>query len=789
MPEPIRKLTAIMFTDIAGFTAMTAVNTDKTVDLLNTQRELLRPIVEAHDGTWLREMGDGLLLLFPTASSAVRAAIAIQEATGPVEGLDLRIGIHMGEVREEAGDIYGDAVNLAARIEPFAASGGVALSDRVQQEIAGFPEFSTKYLGQPKLKGSRHDIKIYCLTSHGLPATDLSEVEAKLEKPAPAPARMRWPVIVGIISIFVLISAFVVMDLLDEFDDGPRLPEIGRTIQITRDARLEVDPALSPDGKMIAYAAGSIGRMDIHVRQISGGRPINLTLDVPGDHRWPRWSPDGTRIGFQSDKDDRISLHVVPALGGLPRRLVSLPSDRSIYALAWSPDGKRIAYIQGSILGDAEIHIKALREETPVKITSVKDVNPFALSWSPDGTRIAFSSGMQYVIGTTIGNISPAALWVVSVSDGETKVVIKDGSLNFCPVWTPDGKHLLFLSNRDGSRDIYRLRIDEFGTASGPPARLTTGLNAHTISLSSDGRRLAYSMLSQVLNIWTLPVPARGVLSSTQAKPVTKGNQIIESLGVSADGQWLAFDSNLNGHSNIYRLPMGGEEPEQLTTSLEGDFMPAWSSNGRHITFHSWRTGNRDIFVMSANGENIRQITNHPAHENYPDWSPDGTRLTFTSFREGTYNIYTISSTRGEPAGEIPRLLTDGGGAWARWSPDGRLIAFVRGGVAIGDPEETTLWVVPSEGGNARNIVRDTGLTNMFPVWASDSRSIYYRGEAPDGSAGIWRVPISGENPKPVIRFDDPDRRSLRGEFTSDGKNFYFTLTENESDIWIMELN
>jgi class 3 adenylate cyclase/tetratricopeptide (TPR) repeat protein/TolB-like protein len=180
-----RKLAAIVFTDIVGFTKLSAENEPAALSLLDKQRELLQPIVQSHNGEWLKEIGDGLLLSFGSNSDAVNCAIAIQTAVKDVENLILRIGIHQGEVVFQGGDIIGDDVNIASRIEPFSAPGGVAVSGRVNAALERDPEFETVYLGKPALKGVSQEVKVYCIVSHDLPQTDLSQVTAKLEKKTP----------------------------------------------------------------------------------------------------------------------------------------------------------------------------------------------------------------------------------------------------------------------------------------------------------------------------------------------------------------------------------------------------------------------------------------------------------------------------------------------------------------------------------------------------------------------------------------------------------------------------
>jgi tetratricopeptide (TPR) repeat protein/class 3 adenylate cyclase len=181
MHEQTRKLATIVFTDIVGFTKLTAEDQQKASDLLDLQRTELKPLVESYGGKWVKEMGDGLILTFDTITSAVQCCLKIQRETKGIENLSLRIGIHLGEILEKENDIIGDDVNITARIEPFSAPGGIAISNKVHDAIVRESEFNTKYLGKPKLKGVGQKVEVYCITSHGLPETILSDVSAKLE--------------------------------------------------------------------------------------------------------------------------------------------------------------------------------------------------------------------------------------------------------------------------------------------------------------------------------------------------------------------------------------------------------------------------------------------------------------------------------------------------------------------------------------------------------------------------------------------------------------------------------
>ena len=147
-----RKLAAIMFTDIAGYTALSAKDSTKSSELLTTQRDTLKPIVEKHGGSWMKEIGDGLLLTFDSATSAVECSIAIQDATKDIENLNLRIGIHEGEVIKQDDDVIGDDVNVASRIEPFSAVGGVAISHKFSRLSQVIKNLKQSILGSLSLR-------------------------------------------------------------------------------------------------------------------------------------------------------------------------------------------------------------------------------------------------------------------------------------------------------------------------------------------------------------------------------------------------------------------------------------------------------------------------------------------------------------------------------------------------------------------------------------------------------------------------------------------------------------
>ena len=170
MSNQERKLAAIVYTDIAGFSELSAADESRALELVNLQREIVEPIVKNYNGNLHKEIGDGFLLTFPTVTAAVEFGIDFQRAVKKVDGLNIRIGIHEGEITAQNNDVFGDDVNIGARIEPHSPIGGIAISEKVKLEIGSLPEYQTEYIGEPELKGISQPIKIYCISSHGLPS-------------------------------------------------------------------------------------------------------------------------------------------------------------------------------------------------------------------------------------------------------------------------------------------------------------------------------------------------------------------------------------------------------------------------------------------------------------------------------------------------------------------------------------------------------------------------------------------------------------------------------------------
>jgi eukaryotic-like serine/threonine-protein kinase len=593
---------------------------------------------------------------------------------------------------------------------------------------------------------------------------------------AAPPSTMTWRrsnVLLGVAAVIaVAVLAFGAWRLL-----RPRPPSfaLGRSEQLTADPGIEIQPSLSPDGKIVAYAAGNATRMRIFIRPVGGGRTLPLTDDSTAIEAQPRWSPDGNSVLFLA----RGGVSVASALGGASRPLVPASATSAVSTATWSPDGREIAFVRGESL------LVAPADGGPARLLATT-FDLHSCAWSPAGKWIAcVALNAESVLpGTTFGNLAPSAILLFPAAGGVPVRLVEPQAFNQSPVWTPDGAQLLFISNRDGPRDVYAMSLSSSGRSQAPLTRLTTGLGAISISLSADGRRLAYAVYSARANIWSLPIPSGAPITADRAIPVTSGTQVIEAMHVSRDGRWLLYDSDLRGNSDIYRISVNGGPAEQLTDDPADEFAPDLSPDGRAITYHSWRTGTRDIEVKPLDGGPVERVTATPAQESYPRWSPDGRAIAFIN----QVTPFSLLVTRKDSSGRwsTPTLIASKAVGDA-WSPDGSSLAYDD---AETDRQLGAIMVVPAGGGRPRYVydLAPTAPPAEEVEWSPDGRTLYYKSHDAQGRASFWAVNAAGGRPRLLVRFTDLSRPSSRRDFATDGKRLYFAIQDRQSDVFVAGL-
>jgi adenylate cyclase len=187
-----RRLAAILAADVAGYSRLIGADEEGTLNRLRSIRaEVIDPQIAAHHGRIVKTTGDGLLVEFSSVVDSLRCAVEVQQAvagrnagTSVTDRIELRIGLNVGDVVVEDGDIFGDGVNVAARLEALANPGGICVSARVQEDVAGRLDLSFDDLGEQTLKNIARPIRVYRVRAAS-PASSPTQVTLPLpDKPS-----------------------------------------------------------------------------------------------------------------------------------------------------------------------------------------------------------------------------------------------------------------------------------------------------------------------------------------------------------------------------------------------------------------------------------------------------------------------------------------------------------------------------------------------------------------------------------------------------------------------------
>lgn len=548
---------------------------------------------------------------------------------------------------------------------------------------------------------------------------------------------------------------------------------------------LIMDAAISPDGKTVAYTAGTPGKIRLFVRSTQGGAASVMISDaLPGNHRLPRWSADNTTIAFTGwSPDTRPSVYVLPREGGQPR----VVGEGGVFA-AWLPNGKELLYS----LGDSSWIVPLAggkRRPFPLGIGQ-------QVAWSPDGRRVAF---VRRVTGSylgitgygTYGSITASAIWIADADGRNARPLTDSTRLAAIPAWSPDGRSVLFVSDRDGVRDLYRQRIGPDGAPVGSPERVTVGAQLWSFTLSADGSRLAYSTLRFSRDIWMAPI-ANDETPFSAAHRVTHFGEPIGSFALSHDGRWIAFASYRDGVSHIYKIAFDGRTtvgaPIQLTRDSVSDVAPRWSPDDREIAFYRGTNLRRaHVFLVRVDGLGERRLTSDSTGtccELDPEWSPDGKRLVYLSpVRPGNgllMNAFLVTRLS-DGSWSAPSRLNDARDTVAyelRWSPGGDQLA-------------SPCCLLSPNGGQQRRIVTRTQFDGRFARWVEwepDGRALFFQSFDSSGVANYWRLPLPDGRPQRVLRLSDPTKPGPVTRFDVHDRNLFFLVAADEGDIFVVEL-
>ena len=513
------------------------------------------------------------------------------------------------------------------------------------------------------------------------------------------------------------------------------------------------DPAISADGKMLCYAAEDAGgQVDLFVRRVAGGALVRLTNNQARESA-PRFAPDGERVLFTSREsaDGVPELRMVPAFGG--DAIATIPAAA---AGVWSADGRRLAFLKRGPSSRVDLTVANADGSSAQAILSSDSAYPFLRepAWAPDGRSVAIVRGTGGVAGE---------IWLVPAGGGPPRRPFTDPADVFAdsPVFT-DAGDLIHSSNRGGATNLW-----SYPAGGGAPVRLTTGPGPDTAPTLTTSGTVAF-----INSRWrnTLEIHP---LSGAPPQTLTTHSPFLWGPVYSPDGREIAFSrSEVDGSWHIWTIPAAGGTPRRITSGPAGEVYSRYSPDGRYVWFHTWQTPRRIGRVARDTGV-VEWPSFGGGSDGFPDESPDGRTVVITRIDADAERLYLAPA-----AGGSAKLLTRTAGAVAKWSPDGKRLAFAAnrgytGGIFLFDRDSGREQQLTSTGG--------------WPVWMNDGAEIAYIVLGRTGNQEIHVVPARGGTPRPL------------GQWRFNGANHPFALSPDgtaivtsnsrhvSDEIWLLE--
>ena len=472
----------------------------------------------------------------------------------------------------------------------------------------------------------------------------------------------------------------------------------------------ETAPSFSPDGTRLAFVWNGEreDNFDIYARTIDESSCQRLTTSPEIDYN-PVWSPDGGSIVFLRWREgSKADVVLMSSLGGPERKIgEATPGNLNdtllgwISHIAWRHDNRSIIIPDADPLTRSqslfEISTTA-GERRPITRALAFSMGDDSPSVSPDGRTLAF------VRSPTIA-ASDIYLLPLAGQDGATtpkRLTFENGYL-YNPMWTSDGRHILYVTYLDGSTLIKRISVQG---AREPEVVFTVGQRVTSTAISPAGDRFVYAAAEDDLDVAVTsldgasmnPSPSRRLLSSTRSDM---------SPQFSPDGARIAFASRRAGPMEIWVANHDGTNAVRLTKGLLYSGAPRWSPDGTMIVFGSVVDGDDDIFTVSASGGAIQRITQDPGRDVVASWSRDGQSIYFASNRSGSFEIWKMPA-RGGGA----RQITKNGGYGGFESADGRHLYYAKS-----NSLPTSLWRVSVDGGDEQSIIPSVHRWSHFAVF------------------------------------------------------------------------
>jgi len=504
-----------------------------------------------------------------------------------------------------------------------------------------------------------------------------------------------------------------------------RSPRFNTVTRLSTPRGLAFAPAISPDGKWVAYLETRGARTDVWVRFVAGGDPVNLTASAPIEPQSVAAigglaiSPDGALVSFDARLHGAGAVAYeswcVPApLGGVPRKLVA-----GGHAARWSPDGSRLVYVKaGSTLGDALTVSNADGSAERDILKAKPGLHAHWPAWSADARWI------YYIACITGANQEPAELFrVAAASGGVPEPVVRTSRRALFAAPLSDGSGLLYSANPDGTE--LGLFFLPFG--GGRPRRITVGAGEYAQpGISLDRRALVATHVEAATRLYSFPLNGEA--------PALLGDEASGNLdpAFSRDGTRLVFSSERSGFRNLWISDPDGAHPRPLTTGEALDERPAFSPDGRSVAFVSDRQGKRGIWLVPAGGGAPRLLVEASPLDAL-SFSRDGADIYYAAPGGAVSALFRVSVATSRVA-MVPTL---GGVTSPSASPVRDEIAILEPGESGGVPP--TIRFVDPSGRIARpDVAARPVLNNGLVTWSPDGR--WLAGYGQPGSAPVSSV-------------------------------------------------
>jgi serine/threonine protein kinase len=537
-------------------------------------------------------------------------------------------------------------------------------------------------------------------------------------------------------------------------------PQISR---INTDGRVLL-PAISPDGKSIAYVSGELGSRSLVVRQIATDSIITLVPPTSLNMQSVSFSPSGDHVYYtQMSADFTIStLYQVPAFGGTPKKVI----DDVDGSITFSPDGKEFAFVRHVPKTNEDlIMIVDAETLTPTQLLSSAETEysffVFRLAWSPDGRTLITGAGKRQS-----GFIESTDIVAISIDDKTVRPINRDSfftAANFA--WFADGSGLVFTGRREQNEPSQIWRAEY---PSGAMYQVTNDPNEYVdLGLTADGRTVVTTKGDAMGSIWKYSPGDRSSIQLTSDSRKIEGKAGIAHL----PGPGLLYSRYEGKEGSIWLADADGKNGKAIFQEEGYALDPVFSPDGKYVVFNLQRDKQSRIWRINADGTGLIPLSEEGADhgDNVPQVTPDGN---YVIFQRRTANQERVRLMRVPIDGgqaEVFYEAEDRGIFHPRISPDGKRIAFTSFDIAT---TAKMLHVAAIENGRISRIERDIpfNLINNYQ-WSPDGKELTIltnRG----GTQNIWRQPIEGGEAKPITDF-------------SSGRIFNFAWAANGRDLLI----